>query len=231
MRCEKCYSKLAHGSMFCPHCAEMEKMVQSSDPAPIVVTPSAFCPNCGIQQVQGVKFCQNCGHAMQGVPPSTVMYAATPASSRRKSRIGVVVGLLMLITVTAIGVWTLVGDTSVPSNPKSGKVEFGLELTPESDGVITPRTSFKDNDSFAYVGHLNRSVNATTMDILLVFTDGESEQVVDRREINISDPKFNQVSNRIMITTIMVGQPSGRYKLKFIQAAEILAEGEFRYTR
>jgi hypothetical protein len=182
------------------------------------------CSNCGSQQAADVTVCLNCQQLM----PSADQTDPAPTTRSRRWSGGwlILAGLLALIGMAIIKL-----SLPMTSIPGPGMVQFGQGVASSADRVTAPRRVFRAEDPFAYVAHLNRPVNAPTLDIIVAASDGNNKNVLVRTTIRIPDPTVDHITNATDMATLMRGHPPGQYTLQFAQAGTILAEGGFLYTR
>ena len=61
------------------------------------------CPNCGSTNQSTARFCRSCGNALPGQQPQTTTFAplVDPSASRRKNRVGLIIGIVVFVALVA----------------------------------------------------------------------------------------------------------------------------------
>ncbi|MBQ6711638.1 MAG: Ig-like domain-containing protein [Clostridia bacterium] len=85
--CNKCFTPLAQGAMFCPECGE---------PAPLRVV--GICPNCGQSVMEGQAACYSCGALV------STTFAPVEPPKKKKPATGLWLGVLAVLLVAIIAV-------------------------------------------------------------------------------------------------------------------------------
>lgn len=112
------------------------------------------------------------------------------------------------------------------TQPQQGRIVFGPDYRSFPGGfeVVELRTNFQPGETAAFVAHFREPAGATSVERFVVSVSPTgSEMVRDRAQIPIADPTGAIFAGRL--TTTNLG--TGRYVLRFIRGATVLAEGAF----
>ncbi len=122
---------------------------------------------------------------------------------------------------------TIAAATGKWVGPEKGKILFGGEFrTVKSGGfeILEPRATFKSGTELRMVVQFKEKAGATEIEIILskVGANG-SESVIDKAKVDLSSPDSNYYSNTLGTEDVA----EGKYKVKYVRGATVLAEGQF----
>jgi hypothetical protein len=143
---------------------------------------------------------------------------------------------LALLGITSLLILACGGGTSVlPSEtvdataaPATGVITFGSGVDPDDLTILTPAESFPVNiEEISYSASLSESAGATSLTIIIAsVTDGGAESFIYQEDLPISNPTFGIFANTADLALIVDNAP-GRYVMRFMREATVLAEGFF----
>jgi hypothetical protein len=182
-------------------------------------------------------------------PAAPVPIAAGPTQGiphRTTSRTPLVVGLgiVALVVVGAVA-WTLIQNgrivaslqatptptpfiavTTPPALP--GPIAFGTGLNSDTLEITGARTTFARSYSpIAWSATLSGPAGATTLTWIIASQSASgTESIVWTQDVNVSNPVFDTLANKDDLASL-VNNAAGKYVMRYLRGATILAEGTF----
>jgi hypothetical protein len=112
--------------------------------------------------------------------------------------------------------------------PTSGVVSFGAGVDPDQLTILVPAETFPVNiEEISYSAFLSEPAGATSLTIIIAsVTDGGAESFIYQEDLPVSNPTFVIFANTADLALIVDNAP-GRYVVRFMREATVLAEGFF----
>jgi hypothetical protein len=221
--CSSCGQSLQPGAKFCANCGATVGAPQAATP------PAAPAP----------------------VVTSSGGEAAVPSRRGRPIAEVIVIVLIVLAILGGAAYWYLqnraneilqeTGDrlASINGQPtatanvvdESGVISFGTGYDPETLQIRGEKTRFRVNEKIAWSASLSEAIGATTIELAISKRSaGGSERSLYNVDVDVSNPDFDVVANKLALGTILEGP--GTYVMRYINTdGEVLAEGTFRLVR
>jgi hypothetical protein len=107
-------------------------------------------------------------------------------------------------------------------------ITFGSGVDPDDLTILAPAESFPVNiEEISYSASFSEPAGATTLTIIVAsVTDGGAESFVYQEDVPVSNPTFGIFANTSDLALIAGNEP-GRYVMRFMREATVLAEGFF----
>lgn len=176
-----------------------------------------FCENCGHKNEEGAKFCESCGHPMtvevsvEEEHPADLS-ATTRSNPSKKSRLGIIIGVLLLLIVVVGGYLMFLGGGSTDGEVAGSKTEerTDKEDSEETQGkkqALRMQISQVDNSEFPKMtlytqvsdrnGEQIEGLEKETFSVTEIGPDG-TEQQLEIQEILPVDDSFEMNINLVL---------------------------------
>ncbi len=135
------------------------------------------------------------------------------------------------LLVLACGNGTVVAPTATVEatlTPTAGLITFGTGVDPDQLTILTPAETFSvTSTEISYSAALSEPAGATSLTIIFASVkDSGVENFIYQEDVSISNPTFGVFANTADIA-LVVGNAPGRYVMRFMREATVLAEGFF----
>lgn len=143
---------------------------------------------------------------------------------------------LLLLGITSLLVMACGSGTAVlppatveaTAAPAGGLITFGSGVDPDQLTILTPAETFSaTSKEISYSASLSEPAGATTLTIVFASVkDSGVEYFIYQEDVSISNPTFGVFANTADLA-LVVGNTPGRYVMRFMREATVLAEGFF----
>lgn len=130
-----------------------------------------FCPKCGTELIEDSSFCRSCGASIPAAGPDSASVAESPHFAKKRKRVVLVIGVVVLIAVIACSIAYFV-STSAQKRP--GAFDLSASISIESS---SPRGFFDFADVGISADDSNFSINVVrtgSFGKVLGLDDGDS---------------------------------------------------------
>jgi len=124
-----------------------------------------------------------------------------------------------------------ISQTPASPTPGLGKITFGTGVNPDTLMVITPSSTFAvSNAAISWSAQLSEAAGTTSVTIIFAtVSSAGAETAVHQEAMAVSNPTFSLFANTSDLSTV-VGRVPGKFVMRILRDATILAEGMFTLT-
>ena len=145
------------------------------------------------------------------------------------NRLSVLALSSLLVMACGGGTTVLPSPTvEVTETPTAGLITFGVGVDPDELTILEPSETFAvDAAEISYSAELSEPAGATSLTVVFASVkDSGVESFIYQEDISISNPTFGIFANTADVASV-VGNAPGRYVMRFMREATVLAEGFF----